>query len=185
MMTVQKRLLLILSLFFVMPGPWAVAISAPAGVSLTLPLIAKDPSNLHGYQAAAWIQPPSLVWPQARVYFDGGFGHWWVSPSHPNHSISIYSVSPYLRFYLIKDHTINPFIDLGIGLAWMTRTRLDDRNLGMHFAFQDIAGIGASFGPKESLSVRLSALHYSNGSLCNMNAGITLPLILTVALRLD
>jgi len=158
---------------------------APKGISLTLPLIPKDPSHLHGYRASVWLQPESLIWSHARIYFSAGFGHWWVNSDLPNQSLSIYSLSPVLRWYFFTQETVSPFIDLGVGPSWMTRTRFDNRNLGMHFAFQDEVGLGATFGKKQAISVILAAMHYSNASLCNMNAGITVPLILTVALNLD
>ncbi len=148
------------------------------GASLSLPIITKDPEYLHGYRAAVWYQPESLIWQHVHIFFDASFGHWWVTNTTQNKSLNIYAVSPILRYYFTKNRYFAPFFDISIGLSYLTRTRLDHQNLGMHFAFQDQLGIGASFGSKNQLSVSLSALHYSNGSLCKNNAGITVPLLL-------
>lgn len=150
------------------------------GGAVSLPLITKDPQHLYGYRASLWYQPNALVLrPNLRVYFDGSFGHWWVTNNLHNKSLNIYAIAPTLRYYFLQKYTFSSFINLSIGLSYLTRTRLDGQNLGMHFAFQDELGIGASFGSKEQLSVTLSALHYSNGSLCSQNGGITAPLMVT------
>ncbi|HSW94022.1 MAG TPA: acyloxyacyl hydrolase [Gammaproteobacteria bacterium] len=149
-----------------------------AGVSISAPLVTKDPEYLHGWRAAVWYQPESLIWTRAHLYFDASFGHWWVSNNTPNQSLSIYSVSPVFRLYFMQNHAFSPFLNASVGLAWMTRTRIDHQNLGMHFAFQDQLGIGATFGSRHNLSISLSALHYSNGSFCKNNAGITIPIML-------
>jgi len=147
------------------------------GASLAIPLITKDPEYLHGYRAAIWYQPESLIWKHVHIYFDGSFGRWWVTNTMHYKSLNIYSLSPALRYYFTQNRYFSPFLNLSIGLAYLTRTKIDSRNLGMHFAFQDQLGIGASFGAKHQLAVSLSALHYSNGSLCKKNAGITIPLL--------
>ncbi len=151
------------------------------GGSLSIPLLSKDPQNLHGYRAAIWYQPESLLFtPNLHLYFDASFGHWWVTKhsSRYNQSLSIYAVAPILRYYFLQQPTFAPFINLSIGLSYLTRTHLDGQNLGMHFAFQDQLGVGASFGSKRQFSLSLSALHYSNASLCSKNNGITVPLML-------
>ena len=181
---VQTRLALVAAVIGTFLGVPEAA-HALKGIALTLPVIVKDPANLHGYRFSGWIQPESLIWTQVRVYFSAGFGHWWVNSSFPNKSLSIYSITPVLRCYFLTQGPVKPFADLGVGPSWMTRTRFADRNLGMHFAFQDEVGAGLTLGEKETVSIILAAMHYSNASFSNMNAGITVPLILTIALNLD
>lgn len=148
------------------------------GGSLSIPVITKDPEYLHGYRASGWYQPESLIWQQAHIYFDASFGHWWVTNSTVNKSLNIYSIAPALRLYFMQKKYISAFLNISIGFSYLSRTRIDHQNLGMHFAFQDQLGIGASFGEKHLFSVSLSALHYSNGSLCKKNEGITVPLMI-------
>jgi len=150
------------------------------GISLAFPVLTKDPEYLHAYQLTGWYQPTELDFQHIRIYFNAAVGHWWITHTTHNKSLNIYSVSPILRYYFRDHASISPFINAGIGLSYLTRTHIDSQNLGMHFAFQDQLGLGASFGKNQQLSVILSALHYSNGSLCRMNAGITVPLMVTV-----
>lgn len=147
--------------------------------SLSIPVITKDPEYLHGYRAAIGYQPESFIWQHVHIYFDTSFGRWWVTNTDHYQSLNIYSVAPVLRYYFAEGH-LSPFLNASIGLAYLTRTQIDHQNLGMHFAFQDQLGIGASLGHKKQFSVILSAMHYSNGSLCKKNAGITIPLMVNV-----
>jgi hypothetical protein len=149
-------------------------------MALSYPLITKDPSHLKGYRGAFWYQPPRLAWQHVKIYFDLSFGHWWVSQYPENREINIYSFAPTLRYYLMQGALLSPYIDLSIGASYLTRTRIADRNLGIHFSFQDQMGVGASFGKEQRLSISLSAIHYSNCSMASTNAGITIPLLINV-----
>jgi hypothetical protein len=161
-------------------GLFCSAAHAQTGIALTYPLITKDPSQLKGYRGALWYQPSCLAWQRLKIYFDISFGHWWVNNYPTNREINIYSFAPTLRYYLIQNSIISPYIDLSIGASYLTRTRIADRNLGIYFSFQDQLGVGASFGKEQRLSVSLSTMHYSNGSMAGTNAGITIPLLINV-----
>jgi hypothetical protein len=159
---------------------YAISAFAETGLTLTVPLISKDPNNLNGYKAALWYQPPSLIWPHARIFFDASLGHWWVDNNSSHRILNVISVAPTLRYYLVQTHDLSPFMDVSIGLAYLSSTYFDCRNLGMHFAFQDQVGLGVTMGKSQKLSMSLSVMHYSNGSIGRMNAGITIPLLLNV-----
>ena len=161
----------------------SIAFASPYGFNISALLIGKDPNNLHAYRASFLYEPPSWTWKHFQVFIDTSYGHWWVGGNTIYKSLSIYSIAPVLRFYFVNSDYISPFADISIGPSYVTKTRFADRNLGEHFSFQDQVGIGASFGQKKNLSLGLSIIHYSNGSLCAMNAGITAPLMLNVSYR--
>jgi len=160
----------------------SLAIASQTGISFTYLLIPKDPSHLKGYRAGVWYLPPCFVWKQIDLYFEASFGHWWV-PSSPNQNINITAVAPYLRYYLQRNHFISPYVEASIGPAYLSHTRIGDRNLGIHFTFQDQVTIGATFGKDQQFSASLDVMHYSNGSLSAHNSGITIPLLLNIAYR--
>ena len=162
-------------------GLYCNIIHAQTGIAFTYPLIAKDPGHLKGYRGALWYQPSSLSWQHVKIYFDVSAGHWWVSHATANRQINIYSFAPLLRYYFSQNASISPFIDLIIGASYLTRTRIADRNLGIHFSFQDQMGVGATLGKKQQFSISLSAMHYSNCSMSSTNAGITIPLLITIS----
>ncbi len=161
-------------------GLFCRAVYADTGIALTYPLIPKDPSHLKGYRGALWYQPDRLAWQHAKIYFDISFGHWWTNEYPTNREINIYSIAPTLRYYFIQHPFMSPFFDLSIGASYLTRTRIADRNLGIHFSFQDQMGVGATLGKDQRLSVSLSAIHYSNCSMSSSNAGITVPLLINL-----
>lgn len=152
------------------------------GASFTYPLIAKDPGHLTGARMALWYQPSSLIWDKVHVYFDASFAHWHVTSSQYNHrDINITAVAPILRFYFNQTPIFSPYGEITIGAAYLSSTHFADRNLGMHFAFQDGLALGAVVGRSQRLAISFSGMHYSNGSLCSMNAGITIPLLINVS----
>lgn len=171
-------LLIIFGLFFFID-----CYGSYSGLTLSYPLITQDPENLHGGRFSLWFQPDFLQWERTRVFFDGSLGYWWVSEDIDNNKINIFSFAPVLRYDIVKHPYLSPFIEISIGFSYLSSTRIADRNLGEHFSFQDQLGFGLSIGREKKISVSMSALHYSNASLCNTNAGMTIPLLFNVGYR--
>lgn len=157
------------------------------GAGVMLPLCTIDPEDLHGYRLSLLYEPTSLTGSYAKFYLDTSFGHWWVDeiPTFvpAKKAINIYAIAPVARFFYANKTSFTPFIDMSIGLSYLSETRIDRRNLGMHFAFQDLLAFGVSYGKKKELSVSLGAIHYSNANLADRNSGITIPLIVNVGYR--
>lgn len=181
-----RQLALFIGLFCCIQTSYAD--SGGPGIGFTYPIIATEPEELHGYRASLSYQPKSFIWSYVKLYFDGSFGHWWVDEIPKNRSanreLNIYSIAPVARFYYKQNEYITPFIDMSIGLSYLTQTYMHTRNLGMHFSFQDQLSFGAIFGTEQRISVSLSGLHYSNGSLCNRNSGMTIPFSINVGFQL-
>lgn len=181
---IVRLLFIIIGLLSLIP-PVSAEESGP-GLSFTYPIITLEPENLHGYRASFFYQPERLIWPYVKVYFDASYGYWWdndkSTDAPTNSSLGIYSIAPVFRLYY-KSTVITPFIDLSIGFSYLTKTRIYKRNLGEHFSFQDQLALGASFGKNQHLSVSVGGLHYSNGSLCKKNSGMTIPLFINVGYR--
>jgi lipid A 3-O-deacylase len=152
------------------------------GASISIPLTAKEPPNLHGYQILLNYDPQRFKWRKFNVYFDGGFAHF-TTNTPCNSSLSIYSVAPVVRYTFRRRGPVLPFLELSIGFSYLTQTRLENRNLGIHFSFQDRMGIGALLGRAEQFSLGIHAMHYSNAHLSEHNSGLTIPLLLDVGYR--
>lgn len=181
-----RKLLFLAVGFFSLAQPVYANESGP-GISFTYPIIALEPENLYGYRISLTYQPERLIGSYLKVYFDASFGHWWdhdTSNDAPtNSSLDIYSIAPVVRLFYKNNSFITPFIDVSLGFSYLTETRIYKRNLGMHFSFQDQAALGASFGKNQNFSISFGALHYSNGSLCERNSGMTIPLFINVGYR--
>lgn len=154
---------------------------AETGISGSILLIGNDPGGLQAQRASIWYQPPSLIWKNTNIFFDFSAGHWHASGAPVNRSLNAYAIAPIIRYYFMHNTFLSPFFDFSIGASYLTKTRLDRRNLGMHFAFQDQAGLGATLGVQQKFSLSFSFIHYSNGSLCDHNSGFTAPLMLNIS----
>jgi hypothetical protein len=153
------------------------------GANVSVPMITKEPESLHGSQFMVNYDPQRFKWRQFNVYFDAGFSHFWITNTPYYTGLNIYSAAPVIRYTFRRRGPIHPYLELSIGLSYLNHTRLDDRNLGIHFAFQDRMGIGAFMGNAEKVSIGLHAVHYSNAHLSDHNSGITIPLMLDVGYR--
>jgi hypothetical protein len=127
--------------------------------------------------------PNAFNWQQFNLYFDGGFSHF-SDPSAPYYtSLNIYSIAPVIRYHFRKQGLVLPYLEFSVGLSYLNHTRIEYRNLGIHFAFQDRVGVGALLGNSEKFSIGMHAVHYSNARLSGHNSGITLPLVLDLGYR--
>lgn len=180
-MKVTECLKLFTALLFLLSS---TALATPYyGATFSYPLWAKEPSDLRGFQLMLSYDPQSIQWQHFNVYFDGGFSRFWVTSTPYYHSLNIYSAAPVVRYTFNKHGPFLPYLEFSIGVAYLTRTHIDSRNLGMHFSFQDRLGVGALLGASEQFSIGLHAVHYSNGRLCAHNSGITVPVMLDIGYR--
>ncbi len=173
---------LLITILYVMPFSFALA-TPYYGANVSYAVIAKEPPNLKAYQLMLNYDPQRFKWRQFNVYFDGGFSHLWDTEAVNYTTLNVYSVAPVVRYSFKKRGPLHPYLELSIGVAYLNHTRLEDRNLGIHFAFQDRAGIGALLGTAERFSLGMHAVHYSNARLSAHNSGITIPLVLDVGYR--
>ena len=129
----------------------------------------------HGYQLMLFYDPQYFQWRTFNIYFDAGFSQFWSDEKPYYRRLNIYSAAPIIHFSFKRRGPVLPFLELSIGVAYLDHTRIDHRNLGIHFAFQDRFGIGVAFGKNDRFNLSIQIVHYSNGGLCVNNSGITAP----------
>lgn len=151
------------------------------GLNLAIPIRSSEPENLHGIQVFANYDPDRFHWRKFNILFDAGYSHFATNTTPYYSTISIYSIAPIIRYTFTRKGFLQPYLDLSIGLAYLNHTRLENRNLGIHFSFQDRAGLGAFFGIKKQIAIGINAVHYSNAHLSSHNSGITIPLVLDIS----
>lgn len=178
----KTRTKIALIALFITTTPLAHADQPSYGANLSIPVHSTEPDNLHGYQFMLNYDPQAFLWRQFNVYFDGGVSHFHVNTAH-NSTINIYSMAPVIRYTFKKHWELHPYLELSVGLAYLNQTRIENRNLGIHFAFQDRMGVGTLVGSSEKLSFGIHAVHYSNAHLSDHNQGISIPLVLDVGYR--
>jgi len=153
------------------------------GATLSLPLIPKEPPQLRGFQMMFNYDPQKYQWRKFNVYFDGGFTYFYQTSTSYHSVINIYSLAPVIRYTFRRRGPVLPYLELSIGMAYLNQTRFEDRNLGIHFAFQDRMGIGAMLGHSDQYTLGIHAVHYSNAHLSAHNSGISVPLVLDLGYR--
>lgn len=155
------------------------------GATLSAIFNGKEPSRFRGVQLMVNYDPQLFCSNQFNIYFDGGVSHFWTEKSIRSHysNIEIISAAPVVRYTVYQGVYFHPYLELSVGLAYLNHTRFGNRNLGIHFAFQDRLGFGVAIGQCEQISIGLHAEHYSNAHLSSRNSGITAPLVLDIGYR--
>jgi Lipid A 3-O-deacylase (PagL)/OmpA-like transmembrane domain len=87
------------------------------------------------------------------------------------------SLYPVLRFPLVRTNPLEFYFSYSlVGPALITRTNIDDQEIGRKFTFQDYMSVGFFLGRKRMVTAEVRIAHYSNGNLFPQNPGVTIPL---------
>jgi len=79
----------------------------------------------------------------------------------------------------IKEFLSSPFfVDIGIGLAYLSRQEISTRDLGSNMIFEERVGLGFLLGRTQSLECSYRLVHYSNGYLAKTNNALNLHLFI-------
>jgi lipid A 3-O-deacylase len=129
------------------------------------------------------IQKPfSARWFESRTgalsgYFELSYNLWDKS-GDTTHGAAFSPVVAYY-FNLNTRRNIIPYIEAGIGAAYIDDYRIAGRNLSSNFQFEDRIGIGVLI---HRLDIKFGYMHYSNAGLKSPNDGIDI-LLGTLAWR--
>ncbi len=94
-----------------------------------------------------------------------------------------YTVSLFLDFNLwfLRTKYVDLYFTYSIaGPSYLSRSTIDNRNMGGNFTFQDALGVGALIGKQKHFDVRFKIGHFSNGDTLPTNPGIDIPFIISV-----
>lgn len=83
----------------------------------------------------------------------------------------ILSAQPLLTYNL----TNRFYIELGIGLAYFSKTKIDSRKYGLKLQFKESIGLG--YNISDRLVTKLNLSHYSNGNLRRDNEGLDVTML--------
>lgn len=155
------------------------------GARASIALEAKEPPNLRGYGFYLFYDPQRFQWRRFNVYFDVGYNHFWDTKTPVYTSVSIYAIAPVVRYTFRPRGIVTPFLELSVGLSYLNHTHFQERNLGIHFAFQDRIGVGVLLGPYNKMTIGVHAVHYSNAKFADRNAGISVPVMLDIGYRFN
>ena len=91
------------------------------------------------------------------------------------------SVYPLFRFTFLRTRTTDVYFAYSLaGPTYMSKSVVDGRATGNAFTFQDFMGLGLFLGPNRRVNVGVKINHYSNGNIFTQNAGVKIPLTISV-----
>ncbi len=139
----------------------------------------KDRDNLKGYRASySWLWS-SRWFSEGRWYLSGYWdftgAYYTTDGDDQGGHKDLFAVSAVPMFRLQRQPYANnlaPFLELGVGPALISETRLGNRGLGSAFQFDDRIGAGFRFGEKQRYGLTIYYNHLSNASIKHPNRGI-------------
>ncbi|MBN2721592.1 MAG: acyloxyacyl hydrolase [Campylobacterales bacterium] len=99
-------------------------------------------------------------------YYEASLNYWEKGGDH------IYGIalSPVFVYYFgNKSNSIHPYIEGGIGVACLSDTKIQNRDMSSNLNFEDRVGVGIRM---ESFDFNARYLHYSNAEIVQPNDGI-------------
>lgn len=165
-----NRWLQILFLYLILIPQFAspLGISANYGVG--------KPNDLTSYRIAVNLKWFERAYNGVRLDVDCDFGVNYLTVNSRDvstKSLIVVALTPMFYLKRIPAPTwVDPYIAFGIGPAYLTRKQLGDRNLGGHFGFQDLIGLGVHLGKGKKLAFSYAYIHYSNAGIFKPNQGI-------------
>lgn len=91
------------------------------------------------------------------------------------------SLYPLLRLTMVRTAPADVYFQYSLaGPTYISKLSLDTYLLGRHFTFQDFMGVGAFLGRDRKFTAGVKINHYSNGNLFTENAGVKVPLTVTL-----
>ena len=99
-------------------------------------------------------------------YFELSYNRW----EYHDDDINGVALSPvFVYCFRDEDKLIRPYIEGGIGAAYLDEYQIGSRNLATHFQFEDRIGAGVRIG---MFDLNFRYMHYSNASIKQPNDGI-------------
>ena len=96
---------------------------------------------------------------------------------------SFYTISAYpvFRFDFLHTKPFDAYMYYSIaGPSFISKTVIDDEDIGKKFTFQDNMGFGFFLGENRNYNLEFKIGHYSNGNIFEQNPGVKIPFSLNV-----
>ena len=149
-----------------------------------------DSTGVREYRAALGYFPTEWQWHGLNIGGEFSYAHlhnsdimYQGAPLVYN-NLTVVALTPVVRWYMMDaSHMVQPYLEGGAGPGYLSDTQFKDRNLGIHFTFQDFFGFGAMINTPYPMLVGMRILHYSNAGLDGHNAGVTMPIYFYLGMR--
>lgn len=147
-----------------------VAVSSGIGVLHIIPYRIALLTNLGplAFKEKEWVL--NGFWELSAAYWD----------SHKNvagnKQITLWTTGPEGRLQRATPFSngAQPYLEIGIGVSWLSNQKIAGRDVGMHFLFEDRLGVGLFLGKQQKYDINVRVMHYSHASLVPHNPGINM-----------
>jgi lipid A 3-O-deacylase len=115
----------------------------------------------------------SLPWiGDANIYLEASTNFWqYGNPSHYQSNVAL-ALSPVLKKQFASLYDRPVFWEFGIGVSMLDKRRFAGKDLGSHFQFEDRLGLLFGLDTRNSQTLAVRYMHYSNGGLSSRNPGM-------------
>ncbi len=132
--------------------------------------IGRANGNIDGYRLG--LQTEFTSWLHGHDiplsgYIEGSLNYWNGSGDE---SYAI-AVAPVFVLPLCNNCNYTPYVEAGIGIAFISEKKIDDRDLSSSFQFENRVGVGIK---TKEIDFHVRYMHYSNGSTSQPNDGLDL-----------
>ena len=104
-------------------------------------------------------------------YYEASLGYW---EAQNGGNIKSISFTPMFRYEFEQYYESVPYIELGIGVTYISERELEGEDFGTHFQFEDVIGLGFKF---LDLDLSYRYIHYSNAGMNSNSAYIDFQMI--------
>lgn len=153
------------------------AMGARAQGGATTAFVAEGGVTVHGtYSVTAGVTlPSSWHWVshsgEWTAYTELFVSHWRAKFEGRREGLTQIGVMPVLRYRFDHGRSLW-FAEGGVGLSYLDRLyRRDDKRFSTRFNFNDVVGVGRSFGAQREHELTLRFVHVSNAGIKEPNPG--------------
>lgn len=105
-----------------------------------------------------------------KIYLEGAFNQWRNS-DHSDDQLNAITFNPIFQWHLAGEQ--RPlYLEAGIGFALLDDSTISNRDLSIHFQFEDRIGLSWQYGTSSKARVSLVYTHYSQADLARPNDGL-------------
>ena len=155
----MKRIIILLCCLYT---PFVVASDSYAYTSYTH----ANSSNLRMYELGSRLDLPFKPFKRSTTYLQWSLANW--SSMINDDKVSVISLAPLFRYKMqVYNTMMQPYLDLSIGFAYLSKKDFGDYNLSSAIRMQDSITLGFTFGPNKEYDLGISYAYYNRVGFSN------------------
>jgi hypothetical protein len=152
-----------------------VSLAAGQGVANIVPIRVGIQKAFQGEIRSDYFWPIWAYWEGAFYTMNGK-----ACPKKPGSHKQLYAtvLAGAMRFERQEPVSqVFPYVELGIGISWVSHREIGGRELGTPFLFEDRLNFGIRFGENKQYDLSYRLVHFSNAYMGPCNHGMNLHMV--------